>query len=89
MTLERCENRQPRAVVSNPAYGWVQVPQTGVYWHNGGTGGYSSFAFFDPKNRVAAIVLTNLSVDESGSFADRIGQHIGQPFSGNAAIEIE
>ncbi|MFB9388385.1 serine hydrolase domain-containing protein [Streptomyces coeruleoprunus] len=34
-------------------------------WHNGGTGGFSSFMGFDPENRVAVVVLANtqLSVD--------------------------
>jgi CubicO group peptidase (beta-lactamase class C family) len=72
------------------AYSWMFVPQTQGYWHNGATGGYSSFAFFNPRSRTAAVVLTNLAVGPpSGSLADSIGQHIGQRFQGVAAVQIE
>ncbi len=42
-----------------------------VVWHNGGTGGYRTFAGFDPARRVGAVVLTN-----SGHGADDIGFHV-------------
>ena len=72
------------------AYAWMYVPQTQGYWHNGGTGGYASFAFFNPKSRTAAVVLTNLAIGPpTGSLADLIGQHIGQRFQGVAAVQIE
>ncbi|GJF31044.1 serine hydrolase [Kitasatospora sp. NE20-6] len=37
-------------------------------WHNGGTGGFASFAGFDPEKRVGAVVLGNTrrSVDREG-----------------------
>jgi serine-type D-Ala-D-Ala carboxypeptidase/endopeptidase len=72
------------------AYAWMYVPQTQGYWHNGGTGGYASFAFFNPKSRTGAVVLTNLAIGPpTGSLADLIGQHIGQRFQGVAAVQIE
>ncbi len=39
-----------------------------VWWHNGGTGGYRTWAGFDPRTRRAAVVLcnTNFSVDDLG-----------------------
>ena len=39
-----------------------------VVWHNGGTGGYRTFAGFDPIRRVGVVVLSNLnaSVDDIG-----------------------
>jgi D-alanyl-D-alanine-carboxypeptidase/D-alanyl-D-alanine-endopeptidase len=61
---------------------WLYVTSTGSYWHNGGTGGYSSFAFFNPRTDYAAVVLVNTS----GDFADRLGQHIGQRLAGKPAI---
>lgn len=42
-----------------------------VVWHNGGTGGYRSFAGFDPDKGVGAVVLTN-----SAHGADDIGLHV-------------
>jgi D-alanyl-D-alanine-carboxypeptidase/D-alanyl-D-alanine-endopeptidase len=66
------------------ALAWLYVPVTGTYWHNGGTGGYSSFAFFNPKTDYAVVVLVNTA----GDFADRLGQHIGQRLAGKAAISL-
>ncbi len=43
----------------------------GIVWHNGGTGGYRSFAGFDPKARTGVVVLCNTSfgVDDLGLHA--------------------
>ncbi len=32
-----------------------------IYWHNGGTGGYSSMLMLDPKTEKAVIILSNIS----------------------------
>lgn len=39
-----------------------------LVWHNGGTGGYRTFAGFDPVRRIGVVVLSNLdaSVDDIG-----------------------
>lgn len=42
-----------------------------IVWHNGGTGGYRTFAGFDPDREVGVVVLTN-----SSSSADDIGFHL-------------
>ena len=41
---------------------------TEIVWHNGGTGGYRSWAGFDPAKKAAAVVLCNTSfgVDDLG-----------------------
>lgn len=39
---------------------WMIRPD-GVYWHNGETGGFSSYVGFDPKARVAVVVLENIA----------------------------
>jgi D-alanyl-D-alanine-carboxypeptidase/D-alanyl-D-alanine-endopeptidase len=50
--------------------GWhiLQRPSMRIIWHNGGTGGYRSFAGFDPERRVGVVVLSNstMSVDDVG-----------------------
>jgi CubicO group peptidase (beta-lactamase class C family) len=49
-----------------------------IVWHNGGTGGYRTFAGFDPDRNVGAVVLTN-----SAHGSDDIGMHLI-----NSAIEL-
>lgn len=44
---------------------------TNLYWHNGGTGGYSSFLVFNIENKSAVVILSNVSninlvIDELG-----------------------
>jgi serine-type D-Ala-D-Ala carboxypeptidase/endopeptidase len=70
------------------ALAWLFVDKTGDYWHNGATGGYSSYAFFNPKADYAAVVLLNTTLGSTGSFADRLGEHIGQRLAGKPAISL-
>jgi CubicO group peptidase (beta-lactamase class C family) len=70
------------------AYAWIYDTKTGNYWHNGGTGGFASYAFFNPKDNYAAIVLVNVAVSSRGSFADQIGQHISERFAGSPAVSL-
>jgi D-alanyl-D-alanine-carboxypeptidase/D-alanyl-D-alanine-endopeptidase len=70
------------------AFAWHYEPDTGNYWHNGATGGYSSYAFFNPKAGYAAVVLLNTSIGSDGSFADRLGEHIAQRLAGTSAISL-
>ncbi len=42
-----------------------------MVWHNGGTGGFRSFAGFDPKKKMAVVILTN-----STTGADDLGFHL-------------
>lgn len=44
---------------------------TAIVWHNGGTGGYRSFAGFDAARKVGVVLLTNSIVG-----ADDIGFHL-------------
>jgi CubicO group peptidase (beta-lactamase class C family) len=48
-----------------------KVGEESVVWHNGGTAGFRTFAGFDPRTGVGAVVLTN-----SGHGADDIGFHL-------------
>ncbi len=53
--------------------GWHIRKRAGlnIVWHNGGTGGYRTWAGFDPSRRVGVVVLTN-----SNRGADDIGFHM-------------
>lgn len=70
------------------ALAWIYNPATGNYWHNGETGGYSSFAFFNPKKDYAAVILMNTAISANGSFADLVGQHIAQRFAGLPSVSL-
>jgi serine-type D-Ala-D-Ala carboxypeptidase/endopeptidase len=70
------------------ALAWLYIEDAGDYWHNGGTGGFSSYSFFNPKGDYAAIVLVNTAPGDTGSFADRLGQHISQRLAGKPAISL-
>jgi len=82
------QSQQLRADAGNMkiAFAWFYNPQTKDYWHNGATGGYSSYAFFNPQGDYAGVVLINFSVGSQGSLADLLGQHISQRFAGQPAI---
>jgi CubicO group peptidase (beta-lactamase class C family) len=45
-----------------------------LWWHNGETGGFASFAAFDPARKVAIVVLSN-----AGVLVDDIGTHVMIP----------
>jgi D-alanyl-D-alanine-carboxypeptidase/D-alanyl-D-alanine-endopeptidase len=58
------------------ALGWLVggSPNHPIWWHNGGTGGFRSFAAFDPERRAAVIVLSN-----SSQTVDDVGAHLMNP----------
>ena len=71
------------------ALAWLCDTDTGNYWHNGGTGGFSSYAFFSPQGDYAAVVLLNTTIGgPGGSFADRVGEHISERLAGKKAIAL-
>jgi len=85
------QQHQLRADVSpgtRIALAWHFTEASGSYWHNGATGGYSSYAFFNPNADYAAVVLLNNTLTESGSYADRLGEHIGERLAGKPAISL-
>jgi CubicO group peptidase (beta-lactamase class C family) len=69
------------------ALNWFRFDGSGRYWHNGATGGYSSYATFDLEADYAVVVLCNCSSDD-GSFADDLGDHIVQRLTGKPAITL-
>jgi CubicO group peptidase (beta-lactamase class C family) len=69
------------------ALNWFHVDATGSYWHDGGTGGFSSFAVFDPAKDYAVIVLFNRSIDD-GMFADDLAKHIAERLLGRPTMSL-
>jgi CubicO group peptidase (beta-lactamase class C family) len=67
---------------------WLFETSTGQFWHNGATGGYSSYAVFSPKEDYAVVVLFNTTIGGNGSFADRLGQHVAERLSGRPAVAL-
>jgi serine-type D-Ala-D-Ala carboxypeptidase/endopeptidase len=68
---------------------WIYRTDSGNYWHNGATGGYSSYGFFNPDQDYAAIVLVNATIGSQESFADKFGEHIAQRLAGKPAISLD
>lgn len=59
------------------ALGWHIVTKDGPFiWHNGGTGGYRTFAGYDPKMRTGVVVLANAFTPAG---VDDIGMHLLNP----------
>jgi D-alanyl-D-alanine-carboxypeptidase/D-alanyl-D-alanine-endopeptidase len=55
--------------------GWLIYSTDGreIAWHNGGTGGFRSFAGYDPKERIGVVVVSN------AGGVDDIGFHLLNP----------
>ena len=67
---------QPRFTVNASltlGLNWHRIAMAGdtIVWHNGGTGGYHSWAGYDPARRLGVVVLTN-----SSETIDDIGMHL-------------
>ncbi len=83
-------SHEPRGDVGDGmhiALNWFRIDETGSYWHNGATGGYSAFAIFNPENDFAVVVLSNTSVSDD-SFADTLGKHVAQRLTGKPAVSL-
>lgn len=70
------------------ALAWLYQTNTGNYWHDGATAGFSSYVFFNPQRDYAAIVLLNASPQVDDSLVDRLGEHISERFAGLPAISL-
>ena len=69
------------------ALNWMRIDETGSFWHNGATGGYSAFALFNPEKDFAVVVLSNTSIAKD-SFADALGKHVAQRLTGKPAVSL-
>jgi CubicO group peptidase (beta-lactamase class C family) len=76
---------------SNPgmhiALNWQRIDRSGEFWHNGATGGYSSFALFDPEHDFAIIILSNTTAG-GHDFTAVLARHIAQRLVGKPAVPL-
>lgn len=66
-------------VPGNIALAW-HVKANGIYWHNGGTAGYTSYTSFSPERKTGVVVLINTS----GSLMNEIGARLERLQAGEA-----
>ncbi len=66
---------------------WVYDPETGVYAHDGATGGFTSYACFDPRRDFAAVVFLNAH-PTSFPFTLFLGEHVRQRLAGGPALSL-
>ncbi len=69
------------------ALAWFRHDATGGFWHDGATGGYSSFAAFVPDADLAVIVLSNTSVGDH-PFVDDVAKHVVARLVGKPAVSL-
>ena len=70
---------EPRVTINSSltmGLGWHRIHMAGdtLIWHNGGTGGYHSFAGFNHRTRASVVMLANSSQDN-----DDIARHLVLP----------
>lgn len=69
------------------ALAWVYDPSTGVYGHDGATGGFTSYACFDPRRDFAAIVMLNAHPVKF-PITTFVGEHVRQRLAGEPALSL-
>jgi D-alanyl-D-alanine-carboxypeptidase/D-alanyl-D-alanine-endopeptidase len=84
----------PRADVGGGAkiaLAWVTRPETEVYSHDGGTGGYSSLVIFDLKKDRAIVVLYNCEDITPGQLqlTERVAANVTGLLEGKPAMGLE
>ena len=85
------ESQRLRASVADRtriALAWLYDPNTGVYSHNGATGGFSSYACFDPRRDFAAVVFLN-AAPVTFPFIEVLGEHVRQRLAGEPALSLD
>jgi CubicO group peptidase (beta-lactamase class C family) len=86
-------DHQPRATGVGPtkvALAWLYNEQTKIYFHDGGTGGYASFAAFMPTDDRAIVVLYNRGdATADNPFAQRVFFNIVGLMTGQPTIKLD
>lgn len=71
--------------------GWLYQETNGTYWHDGGTGGYTSFVAFQPAHDRGLVVLYNR--DDIGAtaipFTQRVAANVLALLSGTPALPLQ
>ncbi|GAA0489416.1 hypothetical protein GCM10008986_14060 [Salinibacillus aidingensis] len=63
---------------------WIIDKEKGVIWHNGGTGGYSSFIGFNKEKQSGVVILSNYAPSFSKKDSlDHIGFNILEKLCSN------
>jgi CubicO group peptidase (beta-lactamase class C family) len=70
-------------ILGKIAYAW-HIKPNGIYWHNGGTAGYATYASFDPQRKTGVVVLCNYSA----RMTDLIGARLEQMLAGDQAAPL-
>jgi serine-type D-Ala-D-Ala carboxypeptidase/endopeptidase len=72
------------------ALAWLYNEQTKIYFHDGGTGGFASFAAFMPSDDRAIVVLCNRSdATTANPFAQLVFFHIVGLMTGQPTIKLD
>jgi CubicO group peptidase (beta-lactamase class C family) len=72
------------------ALAWLYNEQTKIYFHDGGTGGFASFAAFMPSDDRAIVVLYNRSdATTANPFAQLVFFHIVGLMTGQPTIKLD
>lgn len=66
--------RQGQSKLSKIGLGWNNADLFGteVFWHGGGTGGFSSYLAIDPKNKKGAFVVNNSGRENGAVFPESV-----------------
>ncbi len=71
--------QNPENAVGDVGLGWQLQRADKLVWHNGGTGGYSSFLGMQPEKKIGVVVLGNTSTD----YVTRLGFRLLKLFGGD------
>lgn len=75
---------------SKVALAWLMHPDKDEYWHDGGTGGYTSLVIFNPKKDRAIVVLYNCEDMTPGrpQLVERVAANVAALLDGKAAMGL-
>jgi Beta-lactamase len=75
------------------AFAWMYVPQNQGYWHNGGTGGYTSEAAFNLRQDTAIVVLYNRDdidpVQSKAQFSSQVFGNVVRVMNGMEPLPLQ